>query len=89
MENECNKEQLSLKREAEDATRGINAQVIFSGDDIVIAEEIFFSNLREYKAKYHHNMMKKDYEGLKLNTDPRKTASVFSLPRRAQSSPGR
>ena len=40
-ENEYNKEHLSLKREAEDVMCRVNAQVIFSGDDIVIAEENF------------------------------------------------
>ena len=102
-ENEYNKEHLSLNREAEDVTCTVNVQVIFSRDDIVIAEENF-TNWRIAWRKLK-NMIKKgqcknkteslkakklqseiplkydeeDYGWLKHSTDPRKTASIFSL----------
>ena len=57
LENEYNKEHLSLKREAEDAMCRINAQVIFSRDDIVTAEENF-TNWRIAWKKLK-NMIKK------------------------------
>ena len=57
-ENEYNKEHLPSKREAEDAMCRANAQVIFSRDDIVIAEENF-TNWRIAWKKLK-NMIKKD-----------------------------
>ena len=56
---------IKLKREAEDATCRLNAQVIFSRDDIVIAEENF-TNWRIAWKKLK-NMMKKRGNNVKIN----------------------
>ena len=55
--NEYNKEHLSLNREAGHAMCRVNAQVIFSRDDIVIVEENF-TNWRIAWKKLK-NMVKK------------------------------